>query len=159
MMAAKELPPHVGELLMTRGAVVFFGPGHLANSVKLIEEMKETLEHTTFLSFEKIDDLIIPDGPVLNCTMVFFHHRPPHMDLGAWDTALLQGIDLRAFPPRRLGVPDKTPEEPTVELAPAGREMQLILSWLRPLEAAHIVRVARAIERSYLEHGGEYRSA
>lgn len=158
-MPPKELPAHVGELMTTQGAVLFFGPGHLANSLKLIEEMKSALEHTTFLSFEKIDDVVLPDGPVLNCTMVFFHRKPPHMDLGDWDTALLQGIDLRAFPPRRLGVPDKTPEEPTVELAPAGLEMQLILSWLRPLEAAHIVRVARAIERSYLEHGGEYRSS
>lgn len=145
---------------MTQGAVVIFGPGYLENSLRLIKAMKGTLEQTTLLSFERIDDVIIPDGPVLHCSMIFFHRKPAHMDLGAWDTALLQGIDLRAFPPRRLGVPDRTPEEPKTELVPAGGdEMQLILSWLRPLESAHIVRVARAIERSFLEHGGRYGAA
>lgn len=36
------------------------------------------------------------------------------------------------------------------------REMQLILTWLRPLESRLLVEAARAIERSYLEHGGHY---
>lgn len=155
-MPPKELPPRTAELMMTRGAVVAFGPGYLENSLQLAREMKGALEDMAFLSCERIGDLIVPDAPVLNCTMIFFHRKPAHMDAGAWDTALLQGVDLRAFPPRRLGVPDKTPEEPNVELVPAGGEMQLILSWLRPLESAHITRVARAVEDSYLRNGGAY---
>lgn len=155
-MSPKELPPQTGELMMTKGAVVVFGPGYLENTLRLAKEAKGELEKALVLSCERIDDLIIPDGPVHNCLMIFFHRKPAQFDLGAWDTALLQGIDLRAFPPRRLGVADRTPEEPTVELVPAGGELQLIISWLRPLESAHIVRTARAIERSFLEHGGEY---
>jgi hypothetical protein len=155
-MPPKELPPQTGEVMMTKGAVVAFGPGYLENTLQLIKESKGALENGLVLSCERIDDLIIPDGPVHNCLMIFFHRKPAHMDPGAWDTALLQGVDLRAFPPRRLGVADRTPEEPTVELVPAGDEMQLIVSWLRPLESAHIVRTARAIERSYVEHGGQY---
>lgn len=155
-MAAKRLPPQTAELMLTKGAVVAFGPGYLENTLQLIKNTKGALENSLLLSCEKIDDLIIPDGPVHNCLMIFFHRKPARMDLGAWDTALLQGIDLRAFPPRRLGVPDRTPEEPTVELVPAGEELQLIVSWLRPLESAHIVRTARAIEASYLANGGGY---
>lgn len=156
-MPPKDLPPQTAELLLTRGAIVLFGPDYLENSLALIKEMKGKLGSAVVLSCEKIDDIRIPNGPVLSCTMIFFHHRPAGMDVGAWDTALLNGIDLRSEPPKRLGVADKSPEMPTVELVPAGEtEMQLILTWLRPLASSHIVHTARALERAFLEHGGRY---
>lgn len=156
-MPAQDLPPQTGERMMTQGAVVLFGPDYLENSLLLAQEAKDATGSAAVLCCEKIDDLNIPDGPVLNCALIFFHRRPAHLDLGAWDTALLQGIDLRAVPPRGLGVADKTPEAPGVELVPVdGTETQLILTWLRPLESGHILRVARAIERSFLQHGGAY---
>lgn len=156
-MPPKELPPQTGERMMRHGAVVIFGPDYLENSLQLLKEMKGALESIAVLSCEKIDDLRIPDGPVLNCTMIFFHRRPSHMDVGAWDTALLKGLDLSSRPPKGLGVGDQSPEEPTVELVPAGEgAMQLILAWLRPLELSHIVQTAREIERAYRENGGQY---
>ncbi|MDD5305066.1 MAG: hypothetical protein PHS14_18360 [Elusimicrobia bacterium] len=156
-MAQQELPPQTGERMIRHGAVVIFGPDYLENSLQLLKEMKEALTSTVVLSCEKIDDLAIPSGPVLNCTMIFFHRKPSHMDAGAWDTALLKGADLSSRPPKGLGVADQSPEEPKVELVPAGGdEMQLILAWLRPLESSHIVQAARAIERAYLENGGSY---
>lgn len=156
-MTPKDLPPKTGEAMLTRGAVVLFGPDYLENSLELIKEMKGKLAATVVLSCEKIDDIRIPNGPVLSCSMIFFHRRPARMDVGAWDTALLAGVDLRSQPPKRLGVPDKSPEMPTVELVPAGEtEMQLILTWLRPLASSHIVHTARAIEHAYLAHGGRY---
>jgi len=119
--------------------------------------MKDTLASTVVLSCEKIDDLRVPNGPVLNCSMIFFHRRPALMDVGAWDTALLEGVDLRSLPPKGLGVGDQSPEMPAVELVPvSGDEMQLIVTWLRPLASNHIVETARAIERAFLEHGGRY---
>ena len=158
-MAPQELPPNTGEMLLTRGAVVLFGPDYLENSLQLITAMKGALSSTTVLSCEKIDDLRIPNGPVLNCSLIFFHRKPAHMDVGAWDTALLAGADLRALPPKRLGVPDASPEMPTVELVPVeGDEMQLIITWRRPLASNHIVESARAIERAFLANGGRYRT-
>ena len=80
------------------------------------------------------------------------------MTFGSWETALLKGFDLSSQPPKGLGVSDKSPEEPKVEFVRVGgdREMQLILTWARPLESSHCVQTARAIERSYLENGGQY---
>ena len=157
-MPPKELPPQIGEIMLQRGALVLFGPGYLENALRLVEDLKGETPDIAIISCEKIDDVRIPDGPVLTGSLMFFHRKPAHLDAGAWDTVLLQGLDLRSMPPRRLGVPDRTPEEPAVELAAAGGdEMQLILTWLRPLESGHLVRIARAVERSYQEHGGLYR--
>ena len=143
-----------------RGAIILFGPDYLENSLLLIKQMKDALTSMAVLSCEKIDDLRIPNGPVLNCTLIFFHRRPSHMDAGAWDTALLKGVELRSQPPKGLGVTDTSPEEPTVELVPVDKdEMQLILAWLRPLESSHVVAAARAIERAYQEYGGQYPTA
>lgn len=156
-MTPKDLPPRTAELLLTRGAVVLFGPCYLDNSLRVIEAMNGALDDIAVLSCERIDDLRLPNGPVLSCSMTFFHRRPAHMDVGAWDTALLAGIDLRSQPPKRLGVPDPSPEMPVVELVPAGGdEMQLIVTWLRPLASSHIVETARALERSFVDHGGRY---
>lgn len=158
-MTPKELPPGTADLLLTRGAVVLFGPDYLVNSLQLIKETKDTLGGVVVLSCERIDDLRIPNGPVLNCTMIFFHKRPAGMDVGAWDTALLHGhgLDLRSQPPKGLAVPDQTPEMPAVELVPVeGQDMQLILAWRRPLASSHIVHTARAIERAFLDNGGVY---
>ncbi len=156
-MTPNDLPPQTAELMLQNGAVVLFGPDYLENSLQLANDLKGALPGLAIISCEKIDDLSIPDGPLLNGSLIFFHRKPAHLDAGAWDTTLLKGIDLRAFPPRRLGVGDRSPEEPTVELVPAGgAEMQLIITWLRPLESGHLMRVARAIEQSYREHGGRY---
>lgn len=156
-MAPKELPPGTAEAMLKRGAVVLFGPDYLVNSLQLIEEAKETLGATVVLSCEKIDDLRIPNGPVLSCTMIFFHRRPAAADVGAWDTALLDGVELTAPPPKGLGVADQSPQLPAVELVPVGGdEMQLIVAYSRPLASAHIVHTARAIERAFLAHGGRY---
>ncbi|MDP3543029.1 MAG: hypothetical protein Q8T11_11245 [Elusimicrobiota bacterium] len=143
--------------MLQNGAVVLFGPSYLENSLQLVNGLKGAIPDLAILGCEKIADLRIPDGPLLNGSLIFFHRKPSHMDAGEWDSILLQGIDLRAFPPRRLGVGDRSPEEPTVELVPAGgAEMQLIVTWLRPLESGHLVRAARALERSYMEHGGQH---
>ena len=156
-MAPKDLPPKVAELMKFNGAVVLFGPDYLKNSLLVIEQYQHLLQSVAVLSCEKIDDLRVPDGPALNCSMTFFHRKPPAADFGVWDTALLKGVDLNSQPPQGLGVADKTPEAPEVELVPVdGREMQLILTWRRPLEASHIVKTARALERAYLANGGEY---
>lgn len=153
---AKELPPRVGEIMMTQGAAVLFGPDYLENTLLLTKE--GALEGLAVLSCEKIDDLRIPSGPVLACSMIFFHRVPSDMSFGSWEEALLKSVVLRSHPPKGLGVSDKSPEDPKVEFVRVGgkREMQLILTWLRPLESSHLVQTARAIERSYLEHGGEY---
>lgn len=161
-MSPKELPPGTADLLLTRGAVVLFGPDYLVNSLQLIKEAKDTLGGVVVLSCEKIDDLRIPNGPVLSCTMIFFHKRPENMDVGAWDTALTHGhgLELAAQPPKGLGVSDPAPEMPAIELVPVeGREMQLILAWRRPLASSHIVHTARAIEQAFLENGGAYNDA
>lgn len=156
-MPESDLPPQAAEIMLQNGAALLFGPSCLENSLQLINDLKGAIPDLAIFSCEAIDDLRLPDGPALNGSLIFFHRKPAHMDPGAWDTTLLRGIDLRSFPPRRLGVADRTPEEPTVELVPAGgAEMQLIVTWLRPLESGHLVRVARAIERSYREHGGQY---
>jgi len=156
-MPPKDLPPQTAELFLTRGAVVLFGPDYLDNSLQLINEMKGALDGIAVLSCEKIDDLRLPNGPVLNCSMIFFHRRPARMDVGAWDTALLEGVNLQSQPPKGLGVADQSPEMPNVELVPvSGDEMQLIVTWLRPLASNHIVETARAIERAFLEHSGRY---
>ena len=159
-MAPNELPPQIGENMLLNGAAVLFGPDYLENSLQLANDLKGALPGLAIISSEKIDDVKIPDGPMLNGSLIFFHRKPAHMNAGNWDTALLQGIDLRSFPPRGLGVGDPSPEEPTVELVPdGGDEMQLIVTWLRPLESGHIVRTARAIELSYREHGGRDRES
>ena len=156
-MAPLDLPPQTGERMMRHGAIVLFGPDYLENSLQLLKQMKGALDGLAVLSCEKIDDLVIPNGPVLNCTMIFFHRRPARMDVGAWDTALLKDVDLDSQPPKGLGVSDRSPEAPSVELVPVSEsEMQLIVAWLRPLESSHIVETARAIERTYLENGGQY---
>lgn len=156
-MTPKELPPGTAEAMLKRGVVVLFGPDYLVNSIQLIKEAEETLGATVVLSCEKIDDLRIPNGPVLNCSMIFFHRRPAGMDVGLWDTALMDGVELRAMPPKGLAVADRSPQMPTVELVPVGGdEMQLILAYPRPLASAHIVHTARAIERAFLAHGGRY---
>lgn len=156
-MPPKDLPPQTAELFLTRGAVVLFGPDYLANSLELINQMKGRLDGIAVLSCEKIDDLRLPNGPVLNCTMIFFHRRPARMDVGAWDTALLEGVELLSHPPKGLGVDDQSPEMPAVELVPVSdTEMQLIVTWMRPLASNHIVESARAIERSFVAHGGAY---
>ena len=72
-MAPKKLPPQVGEMMLLNGAVVAFGPDYLENSLLLLKQMKETLAGMAVLTCEKIDDLRIPSGPVLNCLMIFFH--------------------------------------------------------------------------------------
>ena len=156
-MTPKDLPPQIGEMMLTRGAVVLFGPDYLENTLELLKQMKDALDGMAVLSCEKIDDLRIPNGPMLNCSMIFFHRRPAHMDAGNWDTALLKGVDLISQPPKGLGVDDQSPESPSVELAPVSAdEMQLIVSWLRPLASNHVVEAARAIESAFLEHGGRY---
>lgn len=157
-MAPKELPPQVGEMMLRQGAVVLFGPDYLENSLLLLKELKGALAGKAVLSCEKIDDLRIPRGPALNCVMIFFHRVPSDAALGSWEAALLKGVVPRSTPPQGLGVGDESPEDPTLEFAPAGeeRKMQLTLTWARPLEASHIVRTARALERSYLENGGRY---
>jgi hypothetical protein len=153
---AKELPPQVGEMMLTRGAVVVFGPDYLENTLLMFKELQGALAGRACLSCEKIDDLRIPSGPVLNCLMIFFHRVPSDMSFASWEEALLKGIVLRSHPPEGLGVSDKSPEDPRVQFVPVGgnREMQLILTWLRPLESSHLVQTAQAIERSYLENGG-----
>lgn len=155
---AKELPPQVGEMMMMQGAVVVFGPDYLENTLLMIKEMKGALSDMAVLSCEKIDDLRIPSGPVLACSMIFFHRVPSEMTFGSWERALLKDVVLRSHPPKGLGVSDKSPEDPRVEFVEVGdeREMQLILTWLRPLESSHFVQTARAIERSYLDNGGQY---
>lgn len=159
-MTPNDLPPQAAELMLQNGAAVLFGPSYLENSLQLVQDLKGAIPDLALLGCEKVDDLRLPDGPLLNGSLIFFHRKPDHLDAGAWDTTLLQGIDLRSFPPRRLGIGDRSPEEPTVELVPAGgAEMQLIVTWLRPLESGHLVRVARAIERSYGEHGGQHRES
>lgn len=156
-MAPKELPSQVGEMMLLNGAVVVFGPDYLENSLLMLEENKDALAGKAVLSCEKIDDLRIPAGPALNCLLIFFHRLPPGTSVSSWQSALLKGIDLGSRPPKGLGVADKSPEDPKVELVPAGdREMHLILTWTRPLEATHFVETARALERSYLENGGQY---
>jgi len=156
-VSPKKLPPQAAEMMMLHGAAVLFGPDYLENSLQLMKAMKDRLGGMQILSCEKIDDLILPSGPVLACSMTFFHRMPPHMNFGTWDTALLKGVELASRPPKGLGVADQSPEDPKVELIPVGGdEMQLVLAWLRPLEAAHIVLTARALERAYLEHGGLY---
>ncbi|MBI4060653.1 MAG: hypothetical protein HY403_04415 [Elusimicrobia bacterium] len=157
-MAAKALPPQVGEAMLRRGAVVAFGPDYLDNSLLMRQELRETLEGKAVLSCEKIGDLLIPDGPMLNCAMIFFHRLPSSSTMGAWKAALLEGVALASQPPRGLEVEDASPEEPVVEWARAGGAdgLQLILTWFRPLESSHCVRTARALERSYLENGGRY---
>lgn len=155
---AKTLPPQVGEMMLLNGAVIVFGPDYLENSLLMINEMRAALAGKAVLSCERIDDLVIPSGPVLNCMMVFFHHLPSDISFGSWGSALLKGVVLRSHPPKGLGVSDKSPEDPTVECVQVGgdREVQLILTWLRPLESSHFVQTARAIEHSYLENGGQY---
>jgi hypothetical protein len=155
---AKELPPQVGEMMMLQGAIVVFGPDYLENSLLMIKERKGALAGKAVLCCEKIDDLRIPSGPVLNSVMIFFHRVPSDMSFGSWESTLLKGVVLRSHPPQGLGVSDKSPEDPIVKFAPVGgeREMQLILTWLRPLESSHCVQAARAIEHSYLENGGQY---
>lgn len=152
----KDLPPQVSEMMLLQGAVVIFGPDYLENTLLMHKDLM--LAGKAVLSCEKIDDLRVPSGPVLNCVMIFFHRLPSHMTFGSWETALLKGIVLRSHPPKGLGVSDKSPEEPEVEFVSVGRkrEMQLILTWKRPLEASHCVQTARAIERSYLENNGQY---
>ncbi|MDO8757158.1 MAG: hypothetical protein Q7J64_04035, partial [Elusimicrobiota bacterium] len=126
-MASNALPPRISELMMLQGAVVILGPDYLENSVLLVKQMEEALSDMVVLSCEKIDDLRVPNGPVLACSLIFFHRMPPHMNFGSWDTALLKDVDLMSHPPKGLGVADKSPESPKVELVPAGdeREMQL----------------------------------
>jgi len=143
--------------MLLNGAVVLFGPDYLENSLLMVEKMKDALAGRAVLSCERIEDLRVPDGPVLNCSMVFFHRMPARMDFGTWDTVLLKDLALDSRPPKGLGVDDQSPEKPNVELVPVGgAQMQLIVTWTRPLEASHIVRAARALERAYLEHGGQY---
>lgn len=155
---AKELPSEVSEMMMMQGGVVVFGPDYLENSLLMIKQLKGDLAGMAFLCCEKIDDLRIPSGPVLACSMIFFHRVPSAMSFGEWEDALLKRVVLRSHPPKGLGVSDKSSEDPRVEFVRVGggREMQLILTWLRPLESSHCVQTARAIERSYLEHGGQY---
>ena len=142
---------------MTQGAVVIFGPDYLENSIELLKQMKGGLDGMAILSCERIDDLAVPEGPVLACSMIFFHRKPAHLTFGSWDTILLKNVDLTSEPPKGLGVPDKSPERPKVEMVPVGLdETQLIVTWVRPLEASHIVKAARALEHAYLENGGIY---
>jgi hypothetical protein len=160
VVIAKKLPSNVSEMMMMHGGVVVFGPDYLENSLLIIKEMKDALAGMAILSCEKIDDLRIPSGPMLACSIIFFHRMPSDMSSGEWGEALLKGVVLRSHPPKGLGVSDKSPEDPTVEFVRVGgKEMQLILTWLRPLELSHCVQTARAIERSYLENGGQYGKA
>jgi len=153
-----QKPSPVGEMMMLHGAAVLFGPDYLKNSLQLLRELKGSSAGMAVLGAETIDELGLPNGPVLACSLIFFHRKPEGVDWGRWDTLLLENIELSSAPPKGLGVADRSPEAPTVELAPAGSggEMQLILLWKRPLEASHIVRTARAIERAYVENGGQY---
>src|SRR5688500_18953195 len=125
-MSPKKLPPQTAELMMLHGAAVLFGPDYHENTLQLIKMMKDRLGGLQILSCERIDDLIVPSGPVLACSMTFFHRMPAHMNPGTWDTALLKGVELASRPPKGLGVADQSPEEPRVELVPVGGdEMQL----------------------------------
>jgi hypothetical protein len=143
--------------MLLQGAVVLFGPDYLENSLLMLKELKGALAGKAVLSCEKIDDLRVPHGPALSCMMVFFHRVPDGTTYMTWEKELLKGLSLRSQPPKGLGVADQSPEEPTVELVPVNqKDMQLIVTWRRPLEASHFVQVARALERSYLENGGQY---
>ena len=156
-MAPKNLPTIVGEQMLLQGAVILFGPDYLENSLLMLKQFKGALAGKAVLSCEKIDDLRVPGGPVLNCMMVFFHRVPDGATYMTWEKELLKDVALRSQPPKGLGVADRSPEEPKVELVPVNqKEMQLIVTWLRPLEANHLVQTARALERSYLEKGGRY---
>lgn len=144
-MAPKELPPQIGEIMLRRGAVIVFGPEYLENSLLMLQEMKEALASKAVLSCEKIDDLRIPSEPMLNCLMIFFHRAPPHMTFASWESALLEGVGTST-------------QVSKVEFVPMGgeRDMQMILTWLRPVKSDLCVQTARAIERAYRENGGHY---
>ena len=113
---ARELPTAVSEMMMTQGAVVVFGPDYLENSLLMLKQAARELAGMAFLSCEKIDDLRIPSGPVLACSMIFFHRLPAAMSFGEWEEALLKRVELRSQPPKGLGVSDKSPENPSVNL-------------------------------------------
>lgn len=157
-MSPNEPPARLSEQMLLCGAVVFFGPDYLKNSLFMLKHLKGALAGMAVFSAEKIGDLVIPNGPVRAASMTFFHRKPAGADWGKWGTALLAHVELSSPPPKGLGVADRSPQTPAVELVPVDRagEMQLILTWTRPLEASHLARTARAIEASYLENGGRY---
>lgn len=135
-----------------RGALVVFGPQFLEATMNLVDAKRAD---KAVFSAAKADELTVPDGLMIECSLIFAHSLTwcrgrgvTKDELKDWKDKLLEGI---AFKP--ASVPGLEPEdidEPSLRLTADEKTNDvLFLAQWGPVPSRHCVEVARALQRAY----------
>ncbi len=146
-----DVAKRMKDLMARRGALIIFGPQYLQATMNLVN----STNGKAVFSCAKIDDLSVPDGLMIDCSMVFAHSLTwcrgrgvTAAELKDWNEKLLAGI---AFKP--ASVPGLSPadiDEPSLRFTADEKTNDLLfLAQWGPVPSRHIVEVARSLERAY----------
>jgi hypothetical protein len=165
-MPPATVPQQVVDMMLYRGAIIVFGPDYLEATVSLQKELQQQDSGGfAWLSCKRTDEISDPRTLMLFGMIVFAHYVPGcegravgRAELEPWKNALLSGVVFRASKPLTNVPPDDADEEPKeIRLISNQTDNKVILlaRW-GAVESNHCFAVARAIEQSYVRHGGYY---
>ncbi len=147
-----EAAARLKRLMRLRGAIVIFGEGHVEATTALIDARSN---QKAVFSGRAIGDLPIPDGLMIECSLLFCHSLPwcrgrgPSRDeLARWNEELLKGISF--VPPRGAGIADADLEDPAKSFTADEKtnELNFLVQW-GPVPSTFVVETARSLERAY----------
>jgi hypothetical protein len=146
-----DVSKRLQDLMARRGALVIFGPQYVEATMNLVGKGNDK----AVFSCDKIDELSIPDGLMIGCSMVFAHSLTwcrgrgvTAVELKDWNEKLLAGIDFKP-----ASVPGLSPadiDEPSLRFTADEKTNDLLfLAQWGPVPSRHVVEVARSLERAY----------
>lgn len=149
---ADEPSKRLKDLMARRGALIIFGPQFLEATMTLVDPARGD---KAVFSAAKADELAIPDGLMIGCSLIFAHSLTwcrgrgvTQAELADWKDQLLAGIEFKP-----ASVPGLAPEdidEPALRFtADAQTNDLLFLAQWGPVPAKHCLDVARSLERAY----------
>jgi hypothetical protein len=149
---AEDPSKRLKDLMTRRGALIVFGPQFLEATMNLVDAKSND---KAVFSAAKAEELAVPDGLMLDCSLIFAHSltwcrgRGVTADeLKDWKEKLLEGI---AFKP--ASVPGLAPEdidEPALRFTADEKTNDLLfLAQWGPVPARHVLEVARSLQRAY----------
>jgi hypothetical protein len=148
---ADETSKRLKDLMTRRGAVIVFGPQFLEATMNLVGPKNDK----AVFSAEKADQLAVPDGLMIECSLVFAHSLAwcrgrgvTPAELKDWKNKLLDGITFK--PAVVPGLSPEDIEEPSYRFTADEKTNDvLFLAQWGPVPSRHCLEIARALERAY----------
>lgn len=146
-----DVSKRLKDLMARRGALIVFGPQFLEATMNLVGPSNDK----AVFSAAKAEELAVPEGLMIECSLVFAHSLTwcrgrgvTQAELKDWKDKLLAGITFK--PAIVPGLSPEDIDEPSYRFTADEKTNDvLFLAQWGPVPSRHVLEIARTLERAY----------